>query len=383
MNSKSVCFLISNNFTHDNRTHRQARVLVESGYKVTILCPLVSAKIPREEYVDGILVKRVLDDWLPTVPKCRTQFADCSKYMKKAIEERADIYISKDLDTLVYGFVASIKNKSKLVYNADEYWQDLKIDGLGPKTKIYYKIYFFFAERIYIRRANLVTTVNDALAGKMKSNLWLRKKPLVILNAPDPMKVVPNKHLTADSGFENKNIAIYVGIFAAGRGLENLILASKKMSDDIAVVLLGYGPLKEALKKLIIDEKLTGRVKILDPVPYSKLLSYISSAKVGVIPIQPVSTSYKYCLPNKFFEYILAGIPICSSNLPVLNGLIEKYGIGETFDPYKTGGIADVINGMVANEVKYDQYKENIKKAAKDLNWEHEKIKFVEAVKAL
>jgi glycosyltransferase involved in cell wall biosynthesis len=267
-NEKKICFLISNNFVNDNRTKRQAKALVEEGYKVTILCPDVSARLKKQETIDGILVKRVLEDWLPTVPKNKEQLGECKKYLQAALDEDPDLYISKDLDTLFYGWLCSKKKKKKLVYNADEYWQDLTLGGLGPKTKVYYKIYFFFAERIFIHRASLVTTVNDAIAKKMKSVFFLKKLPTVIMNSPELVVLKRNERLREDTGFKNEKIIIYVGIFSEGRGLDKLIQASKLLQDDFGVVLLGYGPQENLLKEMIKNEGLESKVKLLKAVPF-------------------------------------------------------------------------------------------------------------------
>lgn len=380
MSSKKICFLISNNFLHDNRTKRQAESLVRLGHDVTIVCPRVSADVKNEEVIDDIRVKRVLDDWLPIVPKNSEHLNECKKYLASALSEKPDLYICKDLDTLFYGWYASRKNAAKLIYNADEYWQDLTLGGLGWKTKVYYKIYFFFAERLFIHRADLVTTVNEELAEKMKQIFFLKEKPLVIMNSPEKTAIKKTSKLREDSGFENEKIAIYVGIFSEGRGLEDFIDASSYLDPEIGCVLLGYGPKKDLLEKCIIDAKLENKVKIIEAVAYDELISYISEAAVGVIPILPVSFSYEYCLPNKFFEYIQAEIPICSSDLPVLSSLINKYQIGELFASGKPDELAKAITRMLSNKEKYLKYKKNIKVAKNELNWENEEKKFVKAI---
>jgi glycosyltransferase involved in cell wall biosynthesis len=59
---------------------------------------------------------------------------------------------------------------------------------------------------------------------------------------------------------------------------------------------------------------------------------YIVTADIGVIPIQDVCLSYRYCLPNKLFEMTFAGIPVCVSNLPEMRAFVESEGTGVIMD---------------------------------------------------
>ena len=65
----------------------------------------------------------------------------------------------------------------------------------------------------------------------------------------------------------------------------------------------------------------------------SKILNeYTCSANIGICLIEDLCLSYKFCLPNKFFEYAMAGLPILVSDLPEMRKLVEEYDCGVVCD---------------------------------------------------
>ncbi|MBF4328677.1 glycosyltransferase, partial [Vibrio anguillarum] len=95
--------------------------------------------------------------------------------------------------------------------------------------------------------------------------------------------------------------------------------------DRNVLVCMGYGPL-EAL----IQEKAHQQSTIFfhPAVTPDVLLNYTSSADYGVSFIEDSCLSYRYCLPNKMFEYLMAGLPVLTSNLFEMKRLVEIEGVG-------------------------------------------------------
>jgi hypothetical protein len=56
-----------------------------------------------------------------------------------------------------------------------------------------------------------------------------------------------------------------------------------------------------------------------------------------------VSLSDYYCLPNKFFEYIFAGLPVLSSDLPEIRTNIKERKLGFACE-LKIETIKEIIN---------------------------------------
>jgi glycosyltransferase involved in cell wall biosynthesis len=64
----------------------------------------------------------------------------------------------------------------------------------------------------------------------------------------------------------------------------------------------------------------------------SEILSYTCSADVGLSIIENSCLSYYYSLPNKFFEYIAAGVPVIASDFPDMSAIVNEHKVGWTVD---------------------------------------------------
>ncbi|MCH9030132.1 MAG: hypothetical protein IH819_11100 [Bacteroidetes bacterium] len=86
-------------------------------------------------------------------------------------------------------------------------------------------------------------------------------------------------------------------------------------------------------------------------------------------------------LPNKLFDYIKAGIPILSSDLIEVKGIVKKYEIGEIANSHDPIHIAEKINYMIADDQRYIRWKQNLKSAANELCWEKEQEELIKLYK--
>jgi hypothetical protein len=94
-----------------------------------------------------------------------------------------------------------------------------------------------------------------------------------------------------------------------------------------------------------------------------------------------LSLHNEFALPNKFFEYAMAGLALYVSGLTEMASLVSKHQIGSTFAEVASEPIAKAINKPSRDRI--DQHKRNSLIAARELCWEQESIKLVSALKAL
>jgi hypothetical protein len=95
-------------------------------------------------------------------------------------------------------------------------------------------------------------------------------------------------------------------------------------------------------------------------------------ADIGLSIEKDVSLNYHYCLPNKFLDYIQARIPVLISPLPEMKAIVERYDIGEMIESHDPRYLAGNFDAMLNDTNSLSRYRENLKKASKDLCWENE-----------
>ncbi|MCB0402033.1 MAG: glycosyltransferase family 4 protein [Flavobacteriales bacterium] len=306
-------------------------------------------------------------------PLCFYDFYKRSLILNK--EEPSDIYHGHDLHTVPTAYRTAKLTNSKVVYDAHELYTEMS--GLKPVERKFYTRF----ERKYAPKVDALITVNESIANELVERYKLNRKPDIIYNCPevnDNIVTTKNDELRERLNLSPETkIVLYQGGFTINRGLYKLIQAAQYINDNAKVVYMGWGKIEDDLKAEVAKYNLQDKVLFTPGVPQKELLNNSKSAQVGVIPYQFVGLNNYYTSPNKLFEYINANVPIAGSDFPELKRVINKYTIGETFDPEDPKSIAAAINKILDNENYYLQLKENTKFAAKDFTWDKEEEKLL------
>jgi glycosyltransferase involved in cell wall biosynthesis len=166
------------------------------------------------------------------------------------------------------------------------------------------------------------------------------------------------------------------------RGLDRLIRAAKYLDPDIMIVMMGKNrkTTEAQLEALIASEGVTDRVKIIPPVPYAELLDWTASADIGLNVASPdYSLNVRYFLPNKLFEYLLAGLPVLSSPLEAMVEVITTYDTGQILPSLEPADIGAAINSMLADPAALERQRNNSLNAARnEFYWEKERSKLID-----
>ncbi len=291
--------------------------------------------------------------------------------------EPADVYHAHDLNTLPVAYWARKKMGGKLVYDSHELFTETST--LSNVERVMAKV----TEKYLIRKANNIITVNESIANELSTRYGVIH-PTVIMNCPvitDRLNRSKDNLLRQSLGIDKKTpIILYHGGFSPNRGLQNLVKAALHLDQGI-IVFMGWGIIERELKDLVKANGVGDKVKFAKPVPQKDLLNYATSANLGIIPYQAVGLNNYYTTPNKLFEYMAAGLPIAGSNFPELIKVIEEYNLGKTFNPNDPEDIAQAINYMLADKIRYEQMKKNAVKASEFFNWENESKKLSEIYK--
>lgn len=373
---RNILSIVLNEFQNDNRVLNEALSLDSAGYKVTIVAMRLTEDIPSTERIGNVDVRRIdrisgrgIIYKIPLVGKVVKVLKFNFNLYRFLFESDCSIAHCHDLDTLEYGiFLKMVKGKRlKLVYDAHEY--ETQRNGLRGISKLFAII----KERLLIRFCNKVLTVSNTIAEEYV-RIYGIKKPTVVLNCPARSLA---SDLTKYDLFRAKfsipstsKIFLYQGYLMPGRGIETLLKAFARLQLPNAVlVFMGEGKLAEAIQ----SHPNFGASVFLHPlVGREVLLQHTSSADFGVAFIEDTSLSYRYCLPNKLFEYIAAGLPVVGSDLPEIRNFITTNGVGVVA---RDNSIEGVENGIrLLMEKKTDELLDNILRTRSLYNWQSQEL---------
>jgi glycosyltransferase involved in cell wall biosynthesis len=234
---------------------------------------------------------------------------------------------------------------------------------------------------IMVPRCAGVITVSPPIAREI-GNSYACPDVTLIRNVP-PYQAVPRsdrlrQHLGLGS---DVRLALYQGGFLANRGLDRLIRAAPYLERNTVIVLMGSGSeaMQAQLEALIASEGVADRVKIVPPVPYAELLDWTASADLGLITYSPDhSLNIKMCLPNKLFEYLMADLPVLSSQLDAVGEVIRVHNVGQIVSSLAPADVGAAINTMLADPVALASMRRNaLEVARQDLCWEKESQRLI------
>ncbi len=285
---------------------------------------------------------------------------------KRILETKPHIIHANDWNTLPAVAHAAKKLGVPFVYDSHEF-----AVGQGAHKRLWnivYPAYIRQLEKRYIGKAADITTVSHGIAKLLQQAYDLPKLPTVLRSTPDFVEVQARK-TDADC-----ILVQYNGIFTSGRGLQNLMRSVPLWPENFRLRLTGCGrPLayETMLKQLAVELGVADRVEFVPFIPHDQLIAHANEADIGICFGQGNTDQLKYALPNKAFEYVMAGLMVVCGPGPELKRLIDEYGHGVSLPDNAPETLANALKELSAPIV--DQHKQNAIKAAKDLCWENEK----------
>jgi glycosyltransferase involved in cell wall biosynthesis len=376
-NSTKVCMHVLNPVRKDARVLREAEVLLREGYAVSVVDIEGELSCPVEEDIRGIQVKHIImPAWFLYSWHFDPRFFVIAalvlfRGVLRLIQSQADVYHAHDAKALPACYMAAFLRRKPLIFDAHEV-------PLAEKTARWSGLRRITAclLSIMIPRCAGVITVSPPIVREMSKRYHCREVSL-IRNIPSYKAVSRSKRLHQRLSLEPEvMIALYQGNIQSDRQLDRLVRAAAFLEQNIVIVLMGegVGETPAELESLARRGGVADRVRILPAVPYEELLEWTASADVGLIVYSPdQSLNVQMCLPNKLFEYLMAGLPVLATSLDAVSDVLNTYRAGRVISSLQPEAIGAAINEMLANSDALASMRRNALKAVQhDLCWEKE-----------
>ncbi len=371
-----ICMHVLGPARTDVRVMREATALAQAGYAVSIVDVESEDKQPVEEEFHGIYLKHIM----VSRSFLSTRFSRWSliratqillRSTLRLIQTRADIYHAHDVSGLLPCYIAASLRRKPLIFDSHE----LPLGYMSIRSRWLLALLAHLLAHSVPHCAEVIT-VSSPIAQEISKRYRVPRVSL-IRNVPAYRDVPKGDRLRQHIGLSPETrLVLYQGGLLHNRSLDKLVRAAPFLDPNIIIVLMGpgEGSIQSELEALINSEGVNDRVKILPPVPYEELLDWTASADIGLI-VYPLddSLNIRWCLPNKLFEYLMAGLPVLSSHLDAVVEVIKTYDVGCVVESLASADIAVSINAMLADSATLATMRHNALYAAHhEFVWEKE-----------
>ena len=349
---KRIILTVTNDLTYDQRMQRICTSLAQNGY-------------------DVLLVGRCLSTSKPLAPQAFKQkrlrcffnrgmlfYAEYNlRLFFWLLFSRTDAFCAIDLDTILPVFFVSALRGKKRVYDAHElFTEQIEITSRQAIHKIWLAI-----EKFAVPKFKHGYTVNDFIVGEFARRYNLSYD--VIKNMP---------LYTGDIVVEKpaEKFIIYQGAVNEGRCFETLIPAMQQVMPRL--VICGEGNFFKQVQKLVKQHNVEDKVELKGYVLPAELKKITPTAHIAVTLFEGTGLNQYYSLGNRFFDYIMAGVPQVCVNYPEYKTINDVYNVALLINNTSTETIAGALNKLLADDVLYTLLADNCKLARNHLQWQAE-----------
>jgi glycosyltransferase involved in cell wall biosynthesis len=336
------------------------------GLKPVVTQDLLAKILRRLRYYKRRAEARFLPAREPGIPN----FARAVKVSTPiALDFKPDVIHAHDYTALpiagkLVEALADRGHKAALVYDAHEY-----VPGVAHLNKPLATLYTN-QEKKYAHLSQAILSVSDGMNELLMPHLGITQAPEIVANDPLVEGQLPSKrNLRSDCKIdENVPLLVYSGAVAPQRGVGDVLQALRKMP-DVHLALIANPKNATVMKYLEDFADLAGRFHVLPYVPNAELVSYLSTADIGLIPIHH-KLNHEISLITKFGEYMQARLPILVSDVRTMAAEVRRLKIGEVFIAENIDDFVKATREILTHKNEYvERYTPEI---LKERSWERQ-----------
>ncbi len=260
------------------------------------------------------------------------------------------------------------RSKSRFVFELRDLWPDVPYELGYIKSRVLYRTLKAYEHYLY-RKADRIITISEGIKHHVGDE-WTHKTMSVPFGANiDLFSSAKNSSWKSAKGIQARHLYVMSGAISVSTGMEYLISVAQELQErgerDIHIAIIGTGSARPALEARIAELELAN-LSLHKPVAIEHLNEVYASADGGIILFGAASGIHRFTAsPNKFFDYIAAGLPLFFNFDGPLKDEIIREGIGVHSPSDNPGAMADALSahsrstkGKVAESVRIRNFAE-------------------------
>lgn len=366
------------------RSYAMARKLIERGHQVTMVCGSFSggntglsgpySKGVRRGTIDGIDVVEfdlAYSNHDGLLKRSFTFLKFALRSVMLALRESYDLVFATTtpLTAGIPGIVARWLRGKTFVFEVRDLWPELpRAMGVIRNPVVLWAMGVL--EWASYRSAHALVGLSPGIVEGIMHQGVPRERIALVPNGCDLDLFAQDAPPWRPGGVAPTDLmAVFAGTHGVANGLDAVLDAAAELKrrgrGDIKLVLIGNGKLKPDLQARAAREALDN-VVFHDPVNKTKLASLMAATDLGLQVLANVPAFYFGTSPNKFFDYIAAGLPVLNNYPGWLAGMINENCCGFAVIPKDAAAFADALEVAAADRNALKEMGERSRKLAQD-----------------
>lgn len=178
---------------------------------------------------------------------------------------------------------------------------------------------------------------------------------------------------------------VYVGFLSKLRGLDLLIEAVASFigkgnpATAIQVDIVGKGASRQKLIRLVEKLGVGKSVKIHGWLPQGEVNRLMASANVGALTYR-VCGHWNHTIPNKIFDYMLAGLPVLTTEVLPIQRIVKEANCGVVCRDLNPADIAEKLEYLKNPDIRQTLGENGYQAVVERYNWESDKARLNKAM---
>ena len=234
-------------------------------------------------------------------------------------------------------------------------------------------LFYSFLQQWMLRKSNLIVTTSTKQKNEIK---WLKNFQEKTVSIPiginqNSLNVDKNQFNNIKNKYADQEILCSLGRHVDYKGFEYLIKAGEFIDENKIILIGGSGPLSNELNKIIDNNNLHEKVKLIGKIEQNQLGAYFKACSIFCLPSVARSEAFGVVqLEAMTFSKPLIATNIYGSGTSWVNKH-NKSGIN--VETQNSKEIANAINLILSSHQKYEEFSENSFKRFKN-NFMQEKM---------